>query len=115
MSSLGNYRIMKPLKDEDRWFKYFTKRQLLFVFVGLVLSGIIYPFFSGLGLRIVGIFFVEIIMLTVLGLAFLKLPYSKYLIGGGRYVHEILVRLIRKRLPKNKVIYTKNYDEIEEE
>lgn len=115
MSSLGSYRIMKPLKDEDRWFKFFTKRQLLFVIVGIVLSSFVYPFFSKLGLRIVGIILVEIIMLSMLVLAFLKLPYAKYLIGGGRYVHEILMRLLVKKLPKNRVIYTKNYDEIEEE
>lgn len=106
---------MKPLKDEDRWFKFFTKKQLLFVVTGLLASGIVFPIFNGIGLRVVGIFLVEIIMTVMLILAFLKLPFEKYLIGGGRYAHEILFRLFAKQMPSNKIIYTKNYEEIEEE
>ena len=113
--ALGNYRIMKPLKDEDKWFKFFTKKQLVFVIMGLAVSGATYPLFTSMGLRFVWMFFAEIVMTSMLVLAFLKLPYEKYLIGGGRYLHEILYRLIRKSRPKNKVIYTKNYEEIEEE
>ena len=115
MAALGNYRIMKPLKDEDRWFKFFTKKQLAFAATGLVLSFVSYGFFDGIGLRVVGLFVAETIMCTLLILAFLKLPFQKYLIGGGRYAHEILWRLIVKSMPRNKVIYTKNYEQIEEE
>ena len=115
MARLGSYRIMKPLKDEDRWFKFFTKKQLMFVVVGLMLSFVTFTIFNGIGLRIVGIFLVEIIMTISMLLAFLKLPFEKYLIGGGRYAHEILFRLIAKNMPSNKVIFTKNYEDIEEE
>lgn len=115
MSSLGNYRIMKPLKDEDRWFKFFTKKQLVFVIIGGVLSAIIASFFRSLGLTVVGIVLVEIIMVCVMVMAFLKLPYDKYLIGGGRQAYEIVWRLIVKRMPSSRVIYTKNYEDMEEE
>lgn len=106
---------MKPLKDEDRWFKFFTKKQLLFVIIGLMLSAVIFPVFNAIGLRVIGIFLVEIIMTVMCLLAFLKIPFEKYLIGGGRYAHEILFRLFSKQLPANKIIFTKNYEDIEEE
>ena len=38
MASLGTYKVPAPLKDEDKWFKFFTKTQLICVAGSVVLG-----------------------------------------------------------------------------
>ena len=111
MSDLGSYRIPKELKDEDKWFKFFTKKQLLIVGSGLALSIVIVGFFYGMHLLPVGVMMAEVVMLLSAGIAFVKIPTDKYLIGGGYPVSQILIRLVLKRLPGHRVLYVKNYEE----
>ena len=111
MAELGSYQIPKEFKDEDKWFKYFTKKQLVIVGGALALSVVIVGFFFGIHLLPVGVIIGETIMLLAVGIAFIKIPTDRYLIGGGYPVSQILIRLIVKKLPGNKVLYVKNYEE----
>ena len=113
--TLGNYRIMKPLKDEDRWFKFFTKKQLVFIAPGIILSIVLYNLFTMVGFRLGGIVAATFIIAVSLLIAMFTIPLSRYMISGGRPVYVVLYRLIRKRRKKNRVIYTKNYEHLENE
>lgn len=111
MAELGSYQIPKEFKDEDKWFRYFTKKQLIFVGGAGFASVVITSFFKGLGMIKVGISISEVILLLTIAIAFIKIPTDKYMIGGGYHIMQILLRLVIKRLPKNRVLYVKNYGE----
>ena len=111
MASLGTYKVPAALKDEDKWFKFFTKAQLICIAVAVVLGVGILVFFSRLGLVAIGLALCLIVIIAVGVCVMIRIPADKYLMGGGEYIVVILFRLIRKRLPKNRVIYIKNYDE----
>lgn len=111
---LGDYAVMAELKDEDKWLKYFTKKQLLYFGVASVLGiGEIILFYK-LGLVIIG---VELLIINIV-IAFviqLRMPSDKYLWGGGTLIEELLLRIIKKNLPGHKILYTKFIEEEEEE
>lgn len=111
MSDLGSYQIPKPFKDEDKWFKYFTKKQLIVVGAALGVSVLIMSFFAGIHLFGVGLAIAEVILILSITASFIRIPNDKYLIGGGYHIAQILFRMIVKKLPMNKVLYVKNYEE----
>lgn len=104
--------VMSELKDEDKWLKYFTMKQLLYYFVAIALgigvTVLLHRFFHA---EAVG-FVVIIVNVALAVILQLKIPESgdKYIIGGGIPLQTILIRVIKKNLPKNRVIYVKNYD-----
>ena len=113
MAELGNYNIPREYKDEDRWFRFFTKVQLLYIGVAIALSIVVIMLFNALHMLPVGIVFAELNIIAGAVLAFIRIPEDRYMIGGGYLLRTILMRLIVKNLPKNKKIYLKNYDEEE--
>lgn len=108
----STHPVMSELKDEDKWLKYFTVKQLIYYGVAIAL---------GIGVTVIlhrlfhaeAVGFVVIIVNVALAVILqLKIPDSgdKYIIGGGMPLQMILLRVIKKSLPKNRVIYVKNYD-----
>lgn len=107
---IGTYNIPSEFKDEDKWFKWFTITQLLALGGSVLLCVIVYKVFAGMHLSFVGAC-LDIVILVVAALCiFAPIPNDKYLMGGGQPFRVILIRMVRKRLPKNKMIYVKNYD-----
>lgn len=109
--ALGEYRPPNQItKDEDKYWKL-TKIQIIYALVGLLL---------GVGcLKILGSFHVT--FLTLLGVVLLVLFVIAgvalggitimdryYLKGGGLRMDQYLWRLIRKRFPSHRNIYTNN-------
>lgn len=105
------------MQDEDKWLKYFTKTQLLFLAaftapgVGLVI------FFNRIGLTFIGMVF--LLLFVALGIALphpkMKMPDDKYLWGGGVMIKTLLVRVLLKLLPSNRNVYISlPYDEEED-
>lgn len=113
--SLGRYRIPKEIKDEDKWFKFFTKTQLLYVGIGGLLSGFFISLANTLHILPVGIVIAEFIMVVAIVIAFVKIPKDRYLIGGGLPIRVILLRLIEKNIPANKKIYLKGINKRKDE
>ena len=110
MAELGTYSIPKEYKDEDKWFRFFTKKQLLHVGVGCGIGLMLFAFMTSIGISALGIALAEICIIISAIVAFIKMPTEKYLVGGGYNLSTIIYRLILKRLPRNKVIYIKNYN-----
>lgn len=111
---LGDYPIMAELKDEDKWLKYFTVKQLIYYGIAIGIGVLTTFLLSKIGLEVIGFVLILINLATAIFLQ-MKIPPDKYLIGSGYEVSRILIRLFKKNfIKKNRVIYTKNYDEAKE-
>ena len=107
MAAIGTYRVPREFKDEDRWFRFFTKTQLLIVGIGLGICAVIFLIFSIFGLFIPALI-LSVVVLAIAGLlAFLPMPDNKYMYGGGYPVYVIALRLINKKFLAKKIVYTK--------
>lgn len=114
MSQIGRYKIPKEFKDEDKWFKFFTKRQLIYVGVAIAIAFFIGRFFYGLGLLPVGISLAFVVVVIAMVVSMGTMPLDKYLWGGGFSFENIITRLINKKfIKKNKRVFTITYKEIE--
>lgn len=111
MASLGSYKVPKKLKDEDKWFKFFTKTQLLVMLIALMLGIVGLVAFVSIGMVVLGILFLLLPIIVAAICVFFKIPEDKYLIGGGEYIGTILLLLLRKQLPGQKVLFLSNYDD----
>lgn len=110
-SSLGRYKIPRPMQDEDKWFKYFTKHQLVYVGVSLVIIArlILWVKSSSSLVQIPVLTLGSIVVILSIAFGVLTMPDDKYLWGGGTKVETLVVRLVRKRLKGNRVLYVRNY------
>lgn len=107
MSQMGKYKIPRPFKDEDKWFRFFTKKQLLYLFVCCFLAIGSVMLLSKIYLTVIG--FVVAIFFLMFGFIVPRfdMPLNKYLWGGGVSLEKLSLRVLIKQLPKNKVIYIK--------
>lgn len=103
----AEHKVPAPLKDEDKWFG-FTKRQWIIMAPAIGVVVFIVKATKSLHILPVGISLSVIILLMGAVMAFLELPPDKYIYGSGVKMERILLRYVKKRLPKYKVIYTKN-------
>lgn len=110
----GTYRVPREFKDEDKWFRFFTKSQLLIVGIGAGISALLFFIFGLFGLFIPALI-LSVIVLTLAGLlAFLPMPNNKYMYGGGYPLYVIVQRLINKLFLSKKIVYTKFESEDEQ-
>ncbi len=110
MAELGRYRVPKEFKDEDKWFRFFTKRQLIYLGLALVVSVITCIGTYKLNILPVGVVVSELLIMVAAAFAFITIPPEKYMYGGGYRLSTILFRIVVRRLPKNRVLFVKNYD-----
>lgn len=105
----GDHRVPAPLQDEDKWFKL-TKRQWVIMLPAIALIVLMIKETIAIRILPIGVALSVLILILALCLAFFELPPEKYLFGSGVKMEKLFIRIVRKRLPKNKVIYTKNYN-----
>lgn len=104
---LGKYKVPKPIRDEDKWFKYFTKVQLLSILGAVVVGLAIIRFTYRIHMVFLGIIVALLIVIATALATMGTIPEEKYLFGGGCPVWQIGFRILnRKFIPSNKVIYT---------
>ncbi len=115
--TLGKYKIPRPMQDEDKWFRYFTKRQLIYVGISLVIMARLifwvkdYKPFIQIPVLTLGC--IVVIVSTVFGMV--NMPDDRYLWGGGTSLEKLAVRLFRRKLRSNRVLYVRNYRPVEPE
>ena len=108
--ALGTYNIPKEFKDEDKWFKFFTKVQLIYMFVAFVIAVVIMNLSVFLHVTYRGIFLSVVGWRAAIVLAFVPSPVTRYMFGGGYRVSRIVGRLVWKFvLGHGKDLYVKNY------
>lgn len=107
----GTYQVPRPLEDQDKWFRFFTKKQLAYVGAALLLDVFIYTLFAKMHLSFIGICLCVGNLLIAGVLGYISIPTDKYLMGGGERAEVIVFRIINRKFnKKNHIIYVKNYD-----
>lgn len=102
------HNVPGEFKNETKWLKYFSTKQVCFLGVALFITSLCYKASVALGGSgfpgvMVGLVIGFFILLPVL----IKIPETEYLRGGGLYVSELFARLwIRKHTKK---IYVKGW------
>lgn len=109
MARVGIYQIPTEMKDQDKWFKYFTKKQACVLFLTAVFD---YRFLMWAGthhMLVPALMFTIFFSAAIASIVLIPLPSAiLYLSGGGIMLDQWLIRVfIRKR---NKQIYVKNYE-----
>lgn len=105
--AMGVYRIPREFKDEDKWFRFFTKTQLLIMGIGVAICAVFFFIFAPFKIYAIPII-ISVFVLLVCGLlAFFTMPENKYLYGGGYPAYQIILRLLRKFFIFKKQIYIK--------
>lgn len=107
MAQMGKYRIPTEYKDEDRWWK-FTKRQLVYLAMGLAIDYVTFRILSPFGLITIWILLAVPISIFFLVIAMVPIPNSQYLHGGGMMLEAVILRIIMRKF--KRVLYVKNYD-----
>lgn len=112
MAEYGVYQIPREFKDEDKWFKYFTKKQAVVVlFCGMVDYQIVSQSAES-HLFIPGILFSCLLTIVLIGSVMVVLPLDNFfLTGGGLTIMEWLLRYLYRK--KSRCLYTKNMDQRE--
>lgn len=104
------YNIPSEFTDEDKWFKFFTKKDMGVIIATGILTFFLYRLAGFLfGKPLIGLIVGGIIMIVSVCCAMIKLPETLYLEGGGQTILTIILRRLIRR--KNKVIYIKGYDD----
>ena len=103
------HNVPAPLRDEDRWWKL-TKRQWVILLPALLLALGLGALFKSIHMFPIGVAVAVIILVSAGVVAFIELPNDKYLFGSGVKLEKLLFRILWKRLPANKKVYTKNLD-----
>ncbi len=109
MAQLGSYKIPKEYKDEDKWFRFFTKLQLFMCGGALGIGILICIVFSAIHLFGLGLAIAETIVGLTFVVSFVTMPTDRYLIGGGYPLYKIIMRLANRLLPGNRILYIKHY------
>lgn len=106
MATTEVFRVPREFKNEDKWFRYFTKKQaLVLVLTGLVDYRMV-MFAAKYDMIIVAIVIAILLTLLIGGMVMIQLPVDMmFLIGGGITLDEWLLRVILRKC--HRVIYTK--------
>lgn len=108
---MAGYKIPKPFQDEDKWFRFFTKKQILYIGVPVVISVLVIAKLYDapkIILFLAAMLCISVIMAAIVFSSF-KMPKDKYLWGGGTALEKLGVRLIKKQSRNKKVLWVKNY------
>ena len=110
MAATGVFRVPRDFKDEDKWFRYFSKKQaVVLVLAGLVDYRLVMAG-SSHGLTLPAVVAAVLFTLVAGGLVMVHLPVDvMFLTGGGITLDHWIFRVILRK--SRKVIYTKNRQE----
>lgn len=108
MAKLGVFKIPREFKDEDKWFRYFNKKQAATLIITLLADYRFLIFANNHGFLMPALVMAILFTLGIAAIIMIELPTdAMFLTGGGITLEHCLIRvLIRK---KNRVIYVKNY------
>lgn len=106
------YNIPSEFTDEDKYFKFFTKKDLAVIIITGAFTFLLFKIAGHFGRPLVGLIIGIIIMILSIGCSMIKKPSSEYLTGGGQVIMILILRRLIRR--KKKVIYIKGYDDLED-
>lgn len=103
MKNFGRYKTPNELKDEDIWFRWFTKKQCLYMAVSAILSVGIFVIMEKMRLTLIGAMATVVLLFAGFMIPRTDMPDDKYLMGGGLPLEEIAIRVIAKAFQKKKI------------
>lgn len=113
MAATSVFRVPREFKDEDKWFRYFNKKQALVLVLTLLADYRLLVKASEHGLVLPALIAVILLTLVVAGVVMVQLPVDvMFLTGGGITLDQWLFRVILRKC--RRVIYTKYSSEQEE-
>lgn len=116
---MGTYLIPRDLKGEGRILTIFSYKALIYTVVGLIVGFVFYFIFNLIKLSTVGIIIMCIFALIGFCIGTFKMPNTKSFEitkkTGGEKIDEIIIRLIKFKMKKNRIyIYDKKEEETNE-
>ncbi|XBX10700.1 hypothetical protein QMP26_41100 (plasmid) [Enterocloster clostridioformis] len=105
--------VPREFSDDERWYRYFTRKSIFALLVMGVFSMGIVKFFTFIGIQLVGIYTALILTCVVMAVIMLPIPEGDCLHGSGCTCDTILMRLYVRR--KNQYIYVKKLEAEERE
>lgn len=112
---MGTYLIPRDLKGEGRILTIFSYKALAYTVVGLILGFVLYYILKLIGLSGVGIGIMVILALLGFLIGTLKMPNTKNFEitkkTGGEKIDEIILRLIKFKMKKNRIYVYKTKEE----
>lgn len=112
---MGTYLIPRDLKGEGRILTIFSYKALAYTVVGLIIGFVFYYICKLIKLSTVGIVIMAIFALIGFLIGTLKMPNTKNFEitkkTGGEKIDEILLRLIRFKMKKNRIYIYKTKEE----
>lgn len=114
MAATGVFRVPREFKDEDKWFRYFNKKQAVVLVLTLLADYRMLVAASEHGLVLPALVAAVLFTLVAAGIVMVQLPVDvMFLTGGGITLDQWLFRIILRK--SRRVIYTKHSCEKEEE
>lgn len=112
---MGTYLIPRDLKGEGRILTIFSYKALAYTVIGMILGFVFYFILKMIGLATVGIIIMAILALIGFLIGTLKMPNTKNFEitkkTGGEKIDEILLRLIKFKMKKNRIYVYKTKEE----
>lgn len=108
MSRLGVFQVPREFKSEDKWFRYFNRKQAVVLVICGIIDYRVVISASTKGLLIPALILMIFFTLTALGIVMIRLPVdTMFLSGGGLTIDELLIRILYRK--GHCEIYAKNY------
>lgn len=109
--AFGTFKTFGQMKDEDKYLRFFTKRNIIWSFIGIVIDCGILQIAKATGTVTFGIVLSAVVFVFFAGISFVKMPVSRYMSGGGLFLTTILMKLLMRRFGSNRALYTKYHRE----
>lgn len=108
MARVGIYQIPSDVKDQDKWFRFFNKKQAVVLFFIFLLDYRVLMWAGAHHLLLPALFITLLLTGVAASIVLIPLPADVlYLSGGGIMLDQWLIRIFIRK--KEKVLYVKNY------
>jgi len=108
--AFGTFKTFGQIKDEDKYFRFFTKRNIAWTFVGGLIGFGAFSLLNAIGFSMAGAVTGITICVFFAGMSFVQVPVERYLSGGGLFLTTVVFRWLQRKVGSGKVIYNKFYD-----
>lgn len=106
MSKIGVFPIPGELTSEDKWFRYFNRKQAATIVICGIIDYRVILSANENDLLLPAIIIMLIFTMTVMGIVLIRLPVDAlFLAGGGLTVDQLIFRLLYRL--RNRALYTK--------
>ena len=106
MSKMGVFPVPGELKSEDKWFRYFNRKQAATLVICGIIDYRVILFANAEGLLLPAVIIMLILTMTAMGIVMIHLPVDAlFLSGGGLTVDQLIFRLLYRL--RHRELYTK--------